>query len=210
MNYSPLIKICGLREPKLAQEAVELGAQLIGLVFYKNSKRYVELELAKKIAETVKSSGGIPVAVFVDADAATIKTHCDYCGINTVQLHGSISRRSHHLLPRHYRRLYVMTVSLEGIIQPDVDNGLRYLDLARDKILFDTDRSGSGTSFNLNNFSYSGPFSYFLAGGLTPQSVKNIVSDIRPNGVDVSSGVENIPGIKDKKLIDSFIRAAHG
>ena len=76
-------------------------------------------------------------------------------------------------------------------------------------LLFDSQTGGSGVSFNLNRFCYKGPFSYFLAGGLTPQNINAAIQIIKPDGVDVSSGVESSAGIKDKKLIHAFIEAVN-
>lgn len=209
MKPRTLIKICGLTDPVLAREAITLGAHYIGLMMYKQSKRYVKPELAQTIAQEVKKQGGIPVAVFVDADANEMKTLCDYCEIDTVQLHGPRARQTHHLLPANFQRIYVMSVNPDGHPLADTDQGMIHLNPQRDKLLFDGAQGGSGTRFNLNNFNYSGPFFYFLAGGLTPDNVSSAIAQVSPPGVDVSSGVESAPGVKSKKLIHLFIQAVN-
>src|SRR3990167_4033618 len=137
MKQHPLIKICGITDPNIARDAITLGATYIGLVMYTKSKRYVPLPLANTIAYAVKKQGGIPVAVFVDADAKQMQMICDYCDMNTVQLHGAVSRKNHYLLPDTYQRIYVRPVNQVGIMQTDDDAGLAYLNEKRDKLLFD-------------------------------------------------------------------------
>lgn len=205
MNKNITIKLCGFRDAETAQKSVLMGADLIGLIFYKKSKRYIEPQLGKTIAHAVKNVGGTPVAVFVDAAAEEMKTISDYCDIETIQLHGPISRTQHHLLPKTYRKIYVKPMNSAGKIIDENDQNQK-LDPSQDQLLFDHFQSGQGFSFDLNQFNYEGPFSYFLAGGLTPNTVKNAIQLTHPNGVDVSSGIE-INGTKDLSLIADFIQA---
>jgi phosphoribosylanthranilate isomerase len=209
MKSQTLIKICGITDPLLAQETVAMGAHFVGLIMHQKSNRYVKPETAKIIAQEIKKAGGVPVAVFVDDDADAMKLICEYCEISIVQLHGSHARQTHSLLPENYQRIYVMPVNPNGNILSDHDGGLTYLNPIRDKLLFDNIEGGTGTSFNLTNFKYHGPFNYFIAGGLTPQNVNAVITQISPAGVDVSSGVESSSGKKDKNLINLFIRAVN-
>jgi len=208
MNASTLIKICGITNPKLAAEAVHLNAYYIGIVMDEHSKRYVTVDQAKLIADSVKNAGGIPVAVFVDTPINEIISICEACDIKTVQLHGKKSRKEHHYLPHAFQRIYVMHVNQDGILYPDNGCELEYLDQKRDFILFDTNKGGSGQSFNWNVFKYTGKLPFFLAGGLTPNNIGTAIKALQPNGVDVSSGVETAPGIKDLQLIKRFIQSA--
>ncbi|WP_423063988.1 phosphoribosylanthranilate isomerase [Candidiatus Paracoxiella cheracis] len=208
MSRLRIIKICGITDPGLAAETVRLGAHYIGIIMYEHSKRYVNVLQAKYIAAAVKDAGGIPVAVFVDTPPHEIKSICKICDIDTVQLHGSISRKGHQYLPESFQRIYVMHVNDDGSLNPDADHGLNYLDKKRDFILFDGVKGGSGQFVNWNNFTYDGMFHYLVAGGLTPENVSSVISLLHPSGVDVSSGVEQTPGVKDKHLIKQFIDSA--
>lgn len=89
-GHSTHVKICGLRDPELAAEAVKMGANYIGIMFYKASSRYVDIDTAGTITNAVKKAGGTPVAVFVDTAAQEMKSICEDLGIDVVQLHLSL------------------------------------------------------------------------------------------------------------------------
>lgn len=205
MNQTTIIKICGITDPELAATAVKLGTHYVGIMMYNLSKRYVNLNTAKTIAAHVTRAGGIPVGVFVDTPAHEIKSICQLCDINVVQLHGDISRRGHQYLPESLQRIYVLHVNDDGTINADTTHGLEYLDNQRDMLLFDGLKGGSGRVFNHNKFSYHGKIPFLCAGGLNPDNISTAIVTMRPYGVDVSSGVENAHGVKDKMLIKQFI-----
>lgn len=197
------IKICGLKDPLLAKKAVEMGAHFIGIMMHKPSKRYVSLQQAKQIATQVKAANGIPVGVFVDTSVNEINNIAATCGFTAVQLHGKARRNHQHLNPT-LKRIYVATVNPDGSINIDEDD-IQPLQKERDLLLFDNIEPGSGQLFEHENFSYTGDMPYLLAGGLTPNNVATVIKQIRPTGVDVSSGVESSPGKKSKELIEKFI-----
>lgn len=199
------IKICGVRDPETALFAAKSGANFIGIIFHPASVRNVDILQAEKIAAAAKQNGAIPVAVFVNTNADQILKICQIARINTVQLHGNISRQQHHLLPPDFSRIYVQTVNEQGDIQDDVDIGLKYLNAKRDYLLFDNIQAGSGTTFNWTNFSYQGTMPWFFSGGLTVDNVNDAIQRFHPTVVDVSSGVEKTPGEKDHQLICQFI-----
>ncbi len=204
-----VIKICGIRDTELAKKTVNLGAQYVGIMMYPGSKRYVDLDQALKIAHAVKSVGGIPVAVFVDATADQMQAKCEAMGIDTVQLHGSSPRTEHHQLPDNYHRIYVLQVSREGIFQGDSDRGAMSLKEDRDLLLYDGIDGGSGKPFSLEHFKNPYDLPFLLAGGLRPETVENAIKQVHPFGVDVSSGVEVLAGVKDLDLIKTFIQKVH-
>ena len=202
---STVIKICGLHDPEIAKAPVELGAQYIGIMMYPDSKRYVSIDVATKISAAVKAVGGIPVAVFVDATAEQMQNQCEKIDVQTVQCHGGLSRSEHVLLPEPYQRIYVLHVNSDGVCQGDPDGGLVNLKKHRDFLLYDSMKGGSGESFSLKQFKHAYDFPFLLAGGLRADSVAEAIRLVRPFGVDVSSGVEISPGIKDLNLIKRFI-----
>lgn len=205
-----LIKICGIRNVEIAKQTILAGAEYIGLIFYPKSKRYVNVEQAKNIAATVIAQGATPVAVFVDQSAQEMLNICEMTNISTIQLHGSNARQQHHLLPAHYQRIYVLSVAQEGSINADIDDGLKHCDPTRDFLLFDNEQAGSGLEFNREKFHYQGNFRWFLAGGLTAENVAQAIDQLKPTGVDVSSGVENKLGEKDMAMIEKFIQQKPG
>ncbi|NNM59759.1 MAG: phosphoribosylanthranilate isomerase [Legionellales bacterium] len=203
----PVIKICGVCDPKMAGEAARLGADFVGIIFHPQSRRFVKIEQTKAIAAAAKENGAIPVAVFVDHTADQMAEICIQSDIQTIQLHGSMARKQHSLLPADYQRIYVQAVSSAGVINNDADNGLLYCDPRRDYLLFDNVEAGKGRPFNWDAFKYSGHFRMGLAGGLTPDNVGLAIKKFQPALVDVSSGVENSSGEKDLRLIKDFIKA---
>ncbi len=176
------IKICGVTDPDTAFFTAQAGADLIGIIQYPGSIRYVPPARAAKIAIAAKEGGAIPVAVFVDAESASI----EQLGIETVQLYGNIPR-----LPERFRCIYAN--------HPEMP-----LRTGEDYLLFDQGQGGSGIPFDWDHFEAPQGIRWFLAGGLTADNVGIAIEKLRPYGVDVSSGVE-IRGMKDRGRIVSFI-----
>lgn len=200
-----LIKICGIRDAKTAREAAIAGADFIGIVFHHLSPRFVGLEQAKAIATAVTIGGALPVAVFMDHNAATMCSICAATGIRIIQLHG-MARAYHQHMPAEYQKIYVLTVAKHGELK--LDEGLIDLDPMRDYILIDNNQPGLGKPIiNRPKFHYDLPFSWFLAGGLSSANVGAAIAAWQPNGVDVSSGVELSRGNKDLSLIQQFINS---
>ncbi len=207
-----------------------MGADYVGLIFYPDSKRHVELQQAKLLANIIKQNGAIPVAVFVNHTAAEMQEICLETDIHTIQLHGDISRQEHYLLPEKYVRLYALSFpsirhyedeqNEEETIQKDAGllhyarndveegNGLNYCQSERDFLLFDHIDSGKGKSFDWAKFVPPTNFPWFLAGGLNLDNIHSAVQQLKPTGIDVSSGVENQSGEKDIRLIEKFIKEA--
>lgn len=206
------IKICGVRNASDAEKIAKLGANFIGLIFHPSSKRFVDTKIAKEIADIAKTNGAKPVAVFVNHTAEEMLNICKDTGIEIVQLHGKITREQHYLLPNAFQRIYAMHVDDTGKILEDEANGLQYCDLKRDYLIFDAKIFGSGKTFDWKHFKLEkskqkkfDEFRWFLAGGLTPENVHDAVHALQPTGVDVASGVESAPGVKDFLLIAKFI-----
>jgi phosphoribosylanthranilate isomerase len=112
----PLIKICGLMDADTACQVSQMGVDFIGIVFHPASRRYVTIHQAKKIVAATKSGNAQPVAVFVNHSARQMAEIASATGIEYIQLHGPRARRQHYLLPEKYSRIYVQTVSPDGVI----------------------------------------------------------------------------------------------
>lgn len=203
-----IIKICGIRDSNMADQAAIAGANLIGIVFHPLSPRYVNLDEAVAISAAVNKRGALPVAIFVNHTDVEMRRICEVANIHVVQLHGEVARAHHHLLPDTYQRIYVQNVSNKN--EPQIADGLRYLDPDRDLILIDHAKPGQGNVINRQEFHYDLPFPWILAGGLSPTNVVAAINDLQPNGVDVSSGVEAYKGNKDIYLIQKFVTAVRG
>jgi len=175
------IKICGLKDPETAREAVKLGADYIGLLFSDLSIRKIDLETAKRIAEAVREAGGEPVGVFADETIEEILSIAKALDLKTVQLHGDSPRKACVHLPM--RKIYVA----DGGPLPE------NLDPDTDFLLFEKIHQDPG------------PFRFFIAGKLSAENVGKQIETHRPFGVDLSSGVEISPGVKSVEKIKAFI-----
>ena len=190
------IKICGITTPEDALFCAECGADFLGFIFVPASPRYIEPERAGMIAARLRQSGrdDVPklVGVFQDASADYIRESGSVVGLDLAQLHGSESEDE-------IRELGIPAVKTlhVGATLPDTD-----ATPAAAWLLFDTyderRSGGTGRRFEwslLATYERSKPF--FLSGGLTPDNVVAAISLVRPDAIDVASGVEVSPGIKD-------------
>jgi len=203
-----LIKVCGVVTPEDAILAGRAGADLVGMILWAGSRRGVNPETARRIAEAARESGAEPVGVFVDGSAREIAETAKGAGIRAVQLHGSGARRSFPDLPEELARIWVVDVRAEGRPAESPPDGL---DPSRDHLLFDSPGGGTGRSFDREAFSPPKGFPWFLAGGLTPETVGLAVRTLRPGGVDVSTGVAGPDGVrKDPIRIQRFVAAVRG
>lgn len=201
----PVVKMCGITSAKDAEIAVEAGAKLIGMILWPNSKRSVALSEAKEISRVAQSYGAESVGVFVDDDEETILRVSDSCDLNLVQLHGDKSRALLHVISKNNRIVYVLNVDDDGRLI----NAPPREEYVLDWFLVDSAKGGSGKGFNWQKFhmpSVRSKNGWLLAGGLHADNVCEAVSVLKPNGVDVSSGICGADGIrKDPDRISSFM-----
>lgn len=181
-----IIKICGVMDPEIAFYAAQQGANMVGFICCLNSRRNVTYSQAVEIVKAVKEGGGTPVAVFKDIDIDSIASLCPLWNIETLQLHG--------IYPEAFQK-YVRIV---------VNAPMSHLDPQRDYLLFDSERPGSGLPFDWKTFQPPPGIRWFLSGGLNSRNVLEGIQLLKPDGVDVSSGVEE-KGLKNKLLIKQFI-----
>jgi len=188
------IKICGITNEDDALFSAECGADFLGFVFVESSPRYVAPEKAGAIVARLRRSSSVPkiVGVFRDASADSIREIRSVAGLDLAQLHGSESDDD-------IRELGIPAIKTLHISDTLPDT---HLTPAAAWLLFDTydERrpGGTGRRFDwslLSRFERSKPF--FLSGGLTPDNVVAAVSLVRPDAIDVASGVEASPGVKD-------------
>ncbi len=199
-----LIKICGIKEIKMAFFAADIGADFIGIVFDPLSMRYVSLEKAKEIALSAERGGAKTIGVFTKHNQKEMEYISQKVGLKGVQLHGDKARQSHFDLPLDLIKIYVLSIDEKGNVTSSLN--LEGLDPKRDYLLYDGMQGGSGKSFDWNSFSPHPSFPFFLAGGLHLGNVLEAIEKTDPVGVDVSSGVED-PKTKEKTslLIQEFI-----
>lgn len=206
------VKICGLSTAPTVAAAVEAGAAYVGFVFFAKSPRNVSVEAARALAVEVPP-GVAKVALTVDADDALIDALSEAVPLDMIQLHG-------HESPERVAEVRARTglpvmkaigiADAEDLAQIDLYSGVA------DQLLIDakppkhaTLPGGNGLAFDwrlISNRRWTVP--WMLAGGLTPENVAEAVALTGVRQVDVSSGVESAPGVKDEALIRAFMDAA--
>ncbi len=206
------VKICGLREREHVRTAVEAGAHYLGFVFFAGSPRAVTPDQAAALADVVPP-GIARVGLFVNPDDATLDQVLSTAPLDMIQLHGT---EQPGRVSAIRARTGLPVMKAVGVSGPEDLSALTDYGLVADLLLVDAKPpkgavlpGGNGLAFDWHLLSarrWLRP--WFLAGGLTPQNVAEAIRLTRAPAVDVSSGVEAAPGIKDHDLIRDFIRAA--
>jgi len=209
---SLLVKICGLSTRETLETALEAGADMVGFVFFPPSPRHLSLEAGRDLGRQVKRRA-LTVALTVDADDATLANIMDALSPDLFQLHGKESVARLRDIKQKFGRPVMKAVPVATASDLAVLPG--YAAVA-DRILFDarapkdaTRPGGLGAPFDwhlLENLDLKLP--YMVSGGLDAGNVAEALRVTGAGGVDVSSGVESAPGVKDPELIKAFIRAA--
>jgi phosphoribosylanthranilate isomerase len=200
-----LVKICGITSIQDAEAAVEAGAAALGFVFWPKSPRFIDPHRARAIVSSLPAFV-VPVGVFVNQPAAHVRGIAALVRLGAVQLHGD----EDVLYVAGMDCPVIKAVSIER--QEDEANRIDIWP-RRTMLLLDVhdpvNRGGTGRTID---WSAAAPIAAkrrtLLAGGLTPDNVAQAVALVQPFGIDVSSGVERSPGIKDPEMIRAFIRAA--
>jgi phosphoribosylanthranilate isomerase len=199
------IKICGVTNARDAKACVELGAQMMGLNFYRKSPRYVEPKVARQIVEAVPTHIDA-VGVFVNGNADEIRKIANTARLRCVQLHGDFSPEVARELADEFRVIRVFfthprfrTEEASLFTHCDVLIDAHHRDL----------RGGTGRTCDWPVARATLAFARFLilSGGLNAQNVGRAIRSVRPHAVDVCSGVESAPGVKDHRAIKNFVAA---
>jgi phosphoribosylanthranilate isomerase len=210
------IKICGIKSPLDAEQAVEAGADALGLNFYNASPRYCDIALAQVIAEELSSKVDL-VGVFVNSSVKEVDRYAELAQLAAVQLHGNEPPAT--VAAVNAGRVLIRSRRLDDVGLAAIVADLRHCQAAGrrpDAVLIDAavpgEFGGTGTRADwslLENWREElGDVPLVLAGGLTPENVADAIRVVRPAGVDVASGVESHAGVKDPARVRSFIEAA--
>jgi phosphoribosylanthranilate isomerase len=185
------IKVCGITRPDDARLAADLGAWAVGFVFWPGSPRYVDPDTARAIVDTLPA----PVAaigVFVNADRDEIERVAAHVRLGVVQLHGDESPALAQSLTRRVLKATTLAACTEDVLVSWAGVGL-LLD-AHDPAR----RGGTGQTIDWQAARcVAARRPIVLAGGLRPENVEDAIDTVRPAAIDVSSGIEREPGVKD-------------
>jgi phosphoribosylanthranilate isomerase len=203
-NMTPRVKICGITSPQDAVAAAEAGADAIGLMFYPQSARYLPPSAAKAVISELPPFVA-KVGVFVNASVEEVRQLVEELGLEVIQFHGNETPEFCASFSKPVVKAFRVK-DRESLLQlPEFQTSAFLLDSFVPGQL-----GGTGAAFNwdlaLEAKSCKRPI--ILAGGLNASNVAQAVRAARPFAVDVSSGVESAPGIKDAGKMQAFIRAA--
>jgi phosphoribosylanthranilate isomerase len=213
MTAQTSVKICGLSKPEHVAAAVQAGATYVGFVFFEKSPRNLSFVQARSLA--VNAPAGLAkVALVVNADDAFLDALTREVPLDMLQLHGSESPERVSAVKARYGLPVMKAI---GVATAEDLAAIDTYSAVADQLLIDAKPpkdaalpGGNGLAFDwqlLRGRKYwTKP--WMLAGGLTPENVAEAVRLTGANQVDVSSGVETAPGMKDAALIDAFVKAA--
>ena len=209
---SLIVKICGLSTRETLDVALQAGADMVGFVFFPASPRHLGLETARDLGSQAKGRA-VKVALTVDADDATLANIVEALQPDILQLHGRETMARLRDIKQTFGLQVMKAIAIET--PADLASLPGYAAVA-DRVLFDaraprgaTRPGGLGAVFDwhvLENLDLKLPF--MVSGGLNAENIAEAVRVTRAGGVDVSSGVERAPGVKDPEMIRAFIRAA--
>jgi phosphoribosylanthranilate isomerase len=207
-----LVKICGLSTPETLDAALDAGADMVGFVFFPPSPRNISLDTARALSARVKGRAQ-KAALTVDADDLVLAQIVDALKPDVLQLHGHETPERVTAIKQGFGLPAMKVLAIETT--SDLAAIDAYTSVA-DRLLFDarpprdaTRPGGLGKAFDwhlLENLNLSIPF--MLSGGLHAANVAEALRVTHAPGVDVSSGVESAPGVKDPDKIRAFVRAA--
>ncbi|MFH2061013.1 MAG: phosphoribosylanthranilate isomerase [Pseudomonadota bacterium] len=202
----PWIKICGLTQVENAIECAKLEPDAIGLVFFEKSPRNISIEQAGHICSALPEAIQT-IGVFVDESYDDIMAKVDSCDLKGVQLHGN---EPPELIDRLLENKLIVIKALFAAKPPFLKQNALYTNASF--LLVEYGKGvlpgGNAESWNYEiSLQLKTTTPIILAGGLTPNNVKHAITSARPAGVDISSGVEKSPGIKDLGKVKAFIKA---
>lgn len=212
------IKICGVTNVDDALDAAAAGADAIGLNFYRGSKRFIDVPTAESIDVSLPA-GVKRIGVFVNAEAGQIAAVAEKVRLSCVQLHGDERPEFLAELPHSLVVIRAFRCGDQGLAPlRSYLADCRALGRMPDAILVDADAGkqfgGTGRPAEWKRIALERELiaetPLILGGGLTPTNVADAIASVRPDGVDVASGVEREPGRKDAALVRQFVAAARG
>lgn len=207
-------KICGLSTPETVAAAIAGGARFVGFVFFPPSPRHLSPAQAGPLIRSVPA-GVTRAGVFVDPDDALLESVLAAAPLDLIQLHGEETPERVAQIKKRFGRPAMKAIKIAG--ESDLAAAPRYYGVS-DWLMFDarppkeaTRPGGNALAFDWELLrARKWPVPWMLSGGLTPVNVAEAVRVARATAVDVSSGVESVPGVKDIAKIRAFLAAVSG
>ena len=207
----PDIKICGLKTAETIDRALKRGATHIGFIFFEKSSRYIEPDVAGRLADAVRGKAKI-VAVTVNPTNDDLDEIVALLRPDIIQLHGDESPERVLTIKAVYGLPVMKAFSVRT--SDDLKRVEAYIGIA-DRFLFDAKPpkgselpGGNGVSFDWSLLDWlDGSVDYMLSGGLNKDNIADALIITKASGIDVSSGVESAPGAKSVAMIDEFFDA---
>ncbi|MEK7274046.1 MAG: phosphoribosylanthranilate isomerase [Candidatus Desantisbacteria bacterium] len=199
------VKICGITNIEDAVFAVEAGADALGFIFAKKSPRLVDEKTVKTIIKQIPPFV-TTVGVFVDEPLDVVQDVVEYCSLDIVQLHGNESPIYCSQINRRVIKAFKVKDADSLLMLPEY----QVCGYLLDTFIEGTD-GGTGKQFDWNLARDAKKYGrIILAGGLNPENVTEAIMQVKPYAVDVSSGVESLPGKKDRARMMEFVRRVIG
>lgn len=194
------VKICGITNLEDALVCAEYGADMLGFVFYKNSKRFVDYNIASKIISQLPANLE-KVGVFVDEDYEFINSISSEIGLTKIQLHGNESSEYAHQIKLPVIKAFRINENFNWNLIGEFSDC---------EILLDTfsknEAGGTGKTFDWKLIPENYKHSIILSGGISIDNLEIIMDEIKPAAIDLSSSLEIYPGKKDHVKIKSFLQ----
>lgn len=206
------IKICGIKTVEDALAAMQAGADLLGFNFYSKSPRCIDVGTCRDIMSVMRRYGQITyVGVFVNASVAEIRSTMETCGLSLAQLHGDETAEMVQSLDG--KAFKAVRLSADSVTDSRTVTDFAALRRGMAPVLL-VDAAvkgaygGTGVTADWRSAAeLANHHPILLAGGLTPENVVQAVQQVNPWGVDVASGVESVPGLKDAHKMNAFVKA---
>jgi phosphoribosylanthranilate isomerase len=196
------VKICGITRVEDAQDAVSCGADAVGLVFYPDSPRFISVEQARSIVETVAPFVTV-VGLFVNPDPEQVQDVISNVPLGLLQFHGQETNAE----CKAYGLPFIKSIAMhegtdsQAVMESYPDAAGFLLDAWQPQT-----HGGSGITFDWRQVPENPPAPLILAGGLTPENINTAIKAVSPYAVDVSSGVESAKGIKSADKMLAFMK----
>jgi len=200
-----LVKICGITNVDDALDAVELGADFLGFNFYPDSPRYVDPELAKEIIDDIPGSIQ-KVGVFVNEDYQRVIDTAVELQLDIIQLHGDETPEYCNQFGRTWWKAFRLKEEKDLESIKPYESSIFLVDAFVEKAF-----GGTGVVSNWDLAVKAKQYgNLILSGGLKPDNIELAIRTVRPYAVDVASGIEQSPGVKDRHKMEEFILRAKG